>query len=115
MSSDNEQYQVVNLDNLFGDWWVLTFAGKINVEALAVIYAQAPSVNYAEPNALIGGQNFWVPSDLGGGWWLWEIDDGFTDCFDGCDCHRLYTFRTSAAGNVILSNYQEIGQPWCEF
>ncbi|MHC4130179.1 MAG: hypothetical protein ACYSUA_18865, partial [Planctomycetota bacterium] len=61
------------------------------------------------------GQNFWTPSELGGGYWLWEIDDGWWDCPDGCDCHRLYTFRTSAGGSVLLLDYQEVGQPWCVF
>jgi len=111
----NEQYQVIDEDNLFANWWTLTFAGDLNVVALGQIYMQAPSVNFAEPNALIGGQNFWMPSELAGGYWLWEIDDGWWDCFDGCDCHRLYTFRISAGGNIWLLDYQEAGMPWCEF
>ena len=111
----NEQYQVIDEDNIFADWWTLTFAGDLNVVALGQVYMQAPSVNLAEPNALIGGQNYWTPGELGGDYWLWEIDDGWWDCFDGCDCHRLYTFRTSAGGSVLLLDYQEVGMPWCEF
>jgi hypothetical protein len=111
----NEQYQVIEMDNIFGTWWLLTFAGKINVPALGEVYQQTPAVNLYDPNWLIGGQNYWVPTDLGNGWWLWEIDDGWWDCFDGCDCHRLYTFRTGPAGQVILYDYQEVGQSWCEF
>ena len=36
---------------------------------------------------------------------LWEVDDGWLDCFDGCDCHRLYTFMTSADGDIIEHAY----------
>jgi hypothetical protein len=111
----NEQYQLIEADNLFGDWWVLTFAGNLNVAALAGIYMQVPAVSFAEPNGLIGGHNFWTPTEASGGWWFWDIDDGWWDCFDGCDCHRLYTFRTGPEGTVGLVSYQEVGQPWCEF
>ena len=98
-----------------GNIYVLTFAGNSNVEALAVIYDAAPEVEFAEPNGLVGGQNFWTPSDLGGGVWQWTVDDGFFDCFDGCDCHRFYTFNVDAGGTVTLVDYQEFGQPWCRF
>ncbi|MHC4081879.1 MAG: hypothetical protein ACYS15_12855 [Planctomycetota bacterium] len=110
----NEQYQVIAEDNLFGDWWVLTFAGNLNIPALAQVYMQAPNVQVAEPNGLIGGQNFWTPTDHGTHW-IWEIDDGWLDCFDGCDCHRLYTFRTTTGGSISLIGFVEFGQPWCEF
>ena len=112
-------YQVVNEQFLFssggGDWWVLTFAGNLNVEALVGIYTALDEIEFAEPNGLFGGENFWVPTPLAGGVWQWDIDDGFLDCFDGCDCHRLYVIETDAAGNVTLIDYQEVGQPWCDF
>jgi hypothetical protein len=115
----NVYYQMVDEDFLFtsggGDWYVLTFAGRLNIEALAVIYAAAPEVEFAEPNGLFGGENFWEPTVLTAGKWRWDVDDGFWDCFDGCDCHRLYEFETSAGGAVELISYQEIGQPWCDF
>jgi hypothetical protein len=111
----NEQYQVTNIDNLFGDWWVLAFAGDLNVPALLTLYMQAPSVAFAEPNGLIGGQNFWVPTASPTGDWQWNVDDGFTDCFDGCDCHRFYIFRTDEEGTVQLVSYQEVGPSYCGF
>ena len=83
--------------------------------ALAPLYAQTPAMAFAEPNGIFGGQNFWTPTPLRGGVWRWDIDDGFLDCFDGCDCHRLYVFETDEAGTVTPISYQEIGQPWCEF
>ena len=110
----NERYQLINADNLFGDWWVLTFAGNINVPALAQVYMQAPEVQFAEPNGLIGGQSFWTPTDHGASW-IWDVDDGWHDCFDSCDRHRLYTFRTTAAGGISLLSFEEFGAPWCEF
>ncbi len=111
----NEYYQVINLDNLFSNWWVITFADNINISALVPIYTEAPAVNIAEPNGIIGGQNFWSPTDLGGGLWQWVIDDGWLDCFDGCDCHRVYTIQTDAKKNVQIISIEEFGQPWCEF
>ncbi len=113
----NVVYQVIDIQliskglNLF----LLTFVGNINIEALALIYDTAPEVNFAEPNGLIGGQNFWTPTSLGGGVWQWEIDDGWCDCFDGCDCHRFWVFETDAAGNIEPVSVDEIGLPWCDF
>lgn len=95
--------------------YLLTFVGNLNVEALAEIYVEAPAVNYAEPNGIIGGQNFWVPTPLAEGVWRWDIDDGWHDCFDGCDCHRVYVIETDAKGNVEIIDIQEWGPAWCDF
>ncbi len=111
----NERHQLIAIDNIFDDWWVLTFAGNLNVPALVQLYAATPAVLFAEPNGIIGGQNFWSPQDLGNGTWRWTIDDGFCDCFDGCDCHILYVIETSAGGAVHVGSVQESGQPWCDF
>lgn len=111
----NSFYQLLLEDPLFGDWYVLMFPGNLNAEALVGVYTAAPGVMFAEPNGLIGGQNFWIPTDMGDGNWQWNVDDGFTDCFDGCDCHRYYTFRTDSDNNVQLIDYQEVGPSYCEF
>jgi hypothetical protein len=115
----NAFYQVIDEEFLFssggGDWYVLTFAGNLNVPALAVEYAALAEIEFAEPNGLIGGQNFWVPTELGLGVWRWDVDDGFLDCFDGCDCHNLFVFETTAAGGVTLISFSQVGAPWCEF
>jgi hypothetical protein len=75
---------------------------------------QAPEVQFAEPNGLIGGQNFWTPTDHGASW-IRDVDDGWYDCFDGCDRHRLYPLGTTAAGGIRLLSFEEFGAPWCEF
>ena len=113
----NEYYQVVDVDPLIPSLniYLLTFVDDLNIPALAATYAQEPAVEYAEPNGLIGGQNFWEATDLGGGVWRWDIDDGWHDCFDGCDCHRVYVYHVDAAGLVELVSFQEFGQPWCDF
>ena len=82
---------------------------------LAAIYTDSPDVNSAEPNGLVGGQNFYRPSLLINTNWRWDIDDGFHDCFDGCDCHRHYIVDTTTAGQVINVLYEEYGLPWCDF
>lgn len=111
----NGYYGVTDIDLLFGTIYVLTFAANVNVEALVTEYSALPEVNFAEPNGLIGGQNFWTPTQGPNGTWTWEVDDGFQDCFDGCDCHNVYVFRTTAAGVVMLVSFEQFGQPWCDF
>ncbi len=111
----NEFYQVTNENHLFANWYVLTFADDLNIPALTSIYMEAASVLFAEPNGIIGGQNFWEATPMKGGTWRWDIDDGWLDCFDGCDCHRVYVIETDAKGNVQIISIDEFGQPWCDF
>lgn len=95
------------------DLYAVSFAGKVNTEALGSILTGINGVAYADPNGMIGGENRWTPTDLGGGTWSWSVDDGFWDCFDGCDCHRYYEFEVTAAGAVSLTFYDQWGQEWC--
>ena len=111
----NEFYQVTLEDHLFSNWYVLTFADDLNIPALVSIYTEAASVLFAEPNGIFGGQNFWEATPMKGGVWRWNIDDGWQDCFDGCDCHRVYVIETDTKGNVEIISINEFGQPWCEF
>jgi hypothetical protein len=115
----NTYYQMIDDDLIFSsggvDYYALTFAGKANMEALSAIYSNLPGLSFAEPNGFIGGDNRWTPTDMGGGVWKWNIDDGFMDCFDGCDCHRVYDIDIDAAGVVTLVNYEEWGMKWCKW
>ena len=94
---------------------ILQFPGAINTPALAQIYAQSAHVAWAEPSGIYGGENFWIPNPIGGleGTWSWFVDDGFHDCFDGCDCHYYYWFTVSGEGEVTLLNYEESGAWYC--
>ncbi|MCI0364622.1 MAG: hypothetical protein L0Y44_01240 [Phycisphaerales bacterium] len=111
----NTFYQLTNSQPLFSTWHVLTFAGKYNVPALVATYMPLAAVTFAEPNGLVGGQNFWSPTDLGGGLWQWNIDDGFHDCFDGCDCHTIWVIEIDARGAIVQSTCNQFGQSWCDF
>jgi len=111
----NDFYQVINIDKLFGTTFVYTLAGDANIEALSQIYSGLDATSFAEPNGLIGGQNFWEPMPQGDGTWIWEVDDGFMDCFDGCDCHNIYTIETTPEGDVEIIDFVQQGQPWCPF
>lgn len=96
----------------------LSFPAPVNPEVVSQFYAQQPGVQYAEPDGFFGGQNFWIPKPGGldgSGVWTWNVDDGFHDCFDGCDCHRVFTFQTTENGDVSLISQDRFGQPWCEF
>jgi hypothetical protein len=97
--------------------YVVWYPRMLNPEALAVTYEQAAEVKFATPDTLIGGQNYYKPSGAldGSGTWLWTIDDGFLDCFDGCDCHVIYEIKTTEAGGYQLLSKVELGQPWCPF
>lgn len=101
---------------LFSNWFTVHFPGKLNIPAMVAEYTGgADEVLFAEPNGLIGGQNFWIPTPQQSGDWTWNIDDGFHDCFDGCDCHTTYEFSVSEKGVAELINSNQFGQPWCEF
>jgi len=93
---------------------VLTFCDNLNAVVLAVDYADLPEVGWAEPNYFIGHDDqitVSAPSTV----YRYVIDDGFLDCFDGCDCHRVWTLDVDAAGTVTLRSYEEWGMSWCEF
>lgn len=94
---------------------ILQFPGPINAPALAPIYESSPHVISAGPSAIYGGENFWTPAPLGGldGTWLWFVDDGFHDCFDGCDCHSYYSFSVTGDGTVTVLDEWSWGLPWC--
>ncbi len=111
----NRFYQVTSIQPLFSTWYTLTFAGKSNIPALAQAYMSSGAVTYAEPNGIFGGENFWTFQNPPGGTWQWNVDDGFWDCFDGCDCHRYYQFDIDLPGTVTPVSYNEAGQPWCDF
>ena len=114
----NATWQATQMEELCpicGNNVIIDFAQQYNIEALAEIYAQAEGVLYAEPDWLIGNENFYEYEDIGGGEFRWRVDDGFLDCFDTCDCHRDYTFQVSSSGHVALVDYREYGMWWCEF
>jgi len=94
---------------------ILQFPGASNTPALAQIYAQSVHVNWAEASGIYGGENFWTPTPIGGldGTWAWFVDDGFHDCFDGCDCHYYYWFTVSGEGEVTLVNFEQQGAWYC--
>jgi hypothetical protein len=107
------QGEVTNV--FFGHMHVIQFAGQSNMEAMSALFADLPETAWAEPDHILGGDNFWVPTDLGGGTWHWWIDNGWHDCFDGCDCHIIYDIEVDIDGNVTVLNVQKFGMPWCEF
>lgn len=109
----NAHYLLVDEED-HGYWRLLTFCDNLNMVVLAGIYAALPEVSYAEPNYLYGIDNYYTVS-VNGTTYRYDIDDGFHDCFDGCDCHRHYIIDVDAEGNVTLVLYEEYGLPWCEF
>jgi len=111
----NACFQVVLEDHLFGDWYLLVFPGNLNIPALVSVYTALDEIDFAEPDGIFGGQNFWVPTPLAEGRWRWNIDDGFCDCFDGCDCHRFYVFDVEANGTVTLISFNEVLTSCCAF
>ncbi len=110
----NRFFLVTDVDPLFGSWYVLTFCDNLNAPVLALEYAALPEVQYAEPNYMIGIDDYITVTPIGEVY-HYSIDDGFLDCFDGCDCHRLWELEVDDAGTVTLISYQETGMPWCEF
>jgi hypothetical protein len=109
----NRFYQVVQ-EQVYSWGIKLTFCDNLNAEELALIYAALPEVQWAEPNGLIGIDDYITVTDRGDRWEYW-IDDGFMDCFDGCDCHREWLLQVDTQGTVYLIYYREWGMPWCQF
>ncbi len=93
---------------------LLEFCDNINALVVAEDYAALDAIAYAEPNWLIGIDDF-ITVEAAGDIYTYDIDDGFWDCFDGCDCHRVYQFEVDGNALVTLIDYQEYGQSWCEF
>jgi hypothetical protein len=110
----NRYYQVVVDDPLFADWHALTFCDNVNALALATIYTAVPEVEAAEPNFIFGTDNRITISTVAPTW-RYEIDDGFHDCFDGCDCLRAWVFDVAPDGDVQFVSYSESGLSWCVF
>lgn len=109
----NSFYRLVD-EEIHGTWRVLTFCGNLNMPVLADIYAALPDVAWADPNSLIGIDNYYT-IEVMDTTYRYDIDDGFWDCFDGCDCHRHYIIDVAADGTVTLVQYEEYGWSWCEF
>jgi hypothetical protein len=110
----NTCYQAMP-SHLFDRWYVLILPGKLNVPRLAALYASIDPVSFAGEDGIVGQENYWTPEDLGGGTWRWTVDDGFYDCFDGCDCHTFYRFEVDETGAVVLLERWQDGAPYCVF
>lgn len=109
----NEFYQVTD-QQIHDTWRVLTFCDNLNPETLGVIYDALSQVDWAGPNYLYGIDDY-ITIEIIGTTWRYHIDDGFWDCFDGCDCHRDWVIDVDGIGNVKLISYEEWGWPYCEF
>jgi hypothetical protein len=96
---------------------LLTFSQAFNIPALGLLFEALDEVNYSEANMFIGGEHDrYEYQDMGGGVWRWHVYDEFWDCFDGCDCARIWSYDIDHdAGTVSLVDYAEQGLPWCEF
>lgn len=115
-----DDYEALNdfflvVDEEINTWGrVLTFCDNLNAVVAAVEYAGLDEVNWAEPNYFIGIDDY-ITVTLYASSYRYSIDDGFWDCFDGCDCHRYWEIDVTGDGTVTLISYSEEGAPWCEF
>jgi hypothetical protein len=109
----NEYYFVID-EEVHTSFRVLTFCDNLNAPVLAELYAAVPEVDWADPNWFIGIDDYITITEIGDKM-RYDIDDGFHDCFDGCDCHRLWVIDVDLDGVVTLVSYTEEGYPWCEF
>jgi hypothetical protein len=109
----NEFYRVED-EEIHSFYRLLTFCDNLNAPVLAGIYAALPSVSWGDPNWWIGIDDYITIAVLGGTY-RYNIDDGFWDCFDGCDCHREWLIDVDESGTVTLISYEEWGQSWCDF
>ena len=115
-----DDYEALNefllvVDEQVESWGrILTFCDNLNAVAAAAEYNEVSEVEWAEPNYFIGIDDF-ITISPDGDTYRYSIDDGFWDCFDGCDCHRYWEIDVAGDGTVTLIDYSEAGAPWCEF
>ncbi|MBI1824813.1 MAG: hypothetical protein HY287_13855 [Planctomycetes bacterium] len=113
----NQYYQVVS-DHVISQTLnihVLTFCDNIYAPTLATLYGTLPEVDNAEPNFVFGTDDQ-ITIVRNGSDWQYSIEDGFTDCFDGCDCSRTWVFNMTDFGQLTFVNYSEFGPwSWCAF
>jgi hypothetical protein len=107
-------YYLVTDEEIHTSFRLLTFCDNLNAPVLAPIYAALSEVEWADPNWWIGIDDY-ITIEVLGAVYRYNIDDGFWDCFDGCDCHRQWVIDVDEAGNVMLVSYDEWGMSWCEF
>jgi len=108
------EFYLVQSEEIHYSFRLLTFCDSLNLPLLAPIYEALAAVTWADPNWLIGIDDY-ITIDVIGATYRYNIDDGFWDCFDGCDCHRYWVIDVDQAGNVTLISYREYGMPWCQF
>lgn len=106
-------YYSAGEDKLAFGFYIIDFPGPLNVLAAADDFNHAPNVSNAQPDALLGGENFYTVQMLQNGNWRWTVDDGYFDCFDGCDCHRFFVFETTPEGDVELISFNQVGPSYC--
>lgn len=115
----NVLFQVTAVDFLFqsggGIWYVVHYPGRMRIPVLTGFYETLPEVGFAEPNFLIGTDDHITVVPGPDGVWTYHIEDGFHDCFDGCDCHIFWIFEVDPKGNVEQTSLQCSGLPWCTF
>jgi hypothetical protein len=99
----NEFYQVTNVQLLTGIRMALiTFPRNVNFEALAVEYLGLEGVRHAGPNGVIYEcKKTWTPEDLGGGLWLWTVEELRPIPGMPFSCTREeWVFQVDAGGSV---------------
>lgn len=109
----NEFYRVED-EEIHYSYRLLTFCDNLNGPELAAIYAALPAVSWGDPNWWIGIDDY-ITIEVLESAYRYNIDDGFWDCYDGCDCHREWIIDVDESGTVTLISYEEWGQSWCEF
>ena len=101
---------------------VLQFPARINMERLALEYSPLTMPNLAEasfPNFQANIEDFIrvLPSStnrfLSDPTLIYEFEDGWQDCIDGCDCRDIYTYETDGEGGVIFLGVTSIYLPTC--
>lgn len=107
-------YYLVTDEEIHSYFRLLTFCDNLNAPVMAPIYAALSEVEWADPNWWIGIDDY-ITIEVLSDTYRYNIDDGFWDCFDGCDCHRAWVIDVDEPGNVTLVSYNEWGMPWCEF
>ncbi|MBD3322127.1 MAG: T9SS type A sorting domain-containing protein [Chitinivibrionales bacterium] len=94
------KYNLIAVDTLFLNWFILTFAHPVQVEKLARSYSRDSSLFLAEPNDIIidGDDIIFFQKDA---FWHFAFKKGWGSCTEGC----IYEYYWYTTVNMSQSNY----------
>ncbi|MCK4412542.1 MAG: hypothetical protein KAY32_03255 [Candidatus Eisenbacteria sp.] len=101
LDSLSAMFRLVGIEELFSDWFLLTFAHSLNIPYVAELYDRSFPIIYAEPNYTIGDGDRIYLFNKSNVWHL-VFSEGGGDCPSGCTWRTYYYLEVPAFGPIRL-------------